>query len=209
MTGLLEKDFRLLFVNAQSIFVVLITSIAALTQSGSFILGYFPIVMSMLFTSTISYDEIENGYEFLLTLPVTKKLYVREKYLFCMAGTALSWVVSGGLYLIAEFLHKGNFSSIPQLESFSLLLIAIFYLCIVIPMQLKYGAEKFRLILFSICGAACGILFLFNKITNFDWINFFDQKNPFIMFAVFCVFTGISAVVSYVLSCRIMEQKQF
>ena len=81
--GLLEKDFRLLFRQGGNLFCVL--AIVALFfiltgKTGStFIAIYIPSVMAIYSGNTISYDEIDHGYTYLFSLPVNKKIYVREK----------------------------------------------------------------------------------------------------------------------------------
>lgn len=43
---------------------------------------------AMIAVGTLSYDETDNGLAFLMTLPVDRKTYVREKYLFILICTA-------------------------------------------------------------------------------------------------------------------------
>ena len=49
------------------------------------------IVTAIFAITTISYDEFDNGLAFLMTLPVTRKQYVAEKYLLG-AGLTLSLI---------------------------------------------------------------------------------------------------------------------
>ena len=76
-----------------------------LSQTDTFILGYFPFLMIVLLIGTLSCDEADNGLPFLFTLPIDRKLYIREKYLFCVAGTVVSFVLAWALYLVSLLVH--------------------------------------------------------------------------------------------------------
>ena len=103
MRGLFEKDFRLLCQNRQTLILFLMMAgFLGLTQNGTFVLGYLSFMFSILLTSTISYDEMDQGFEFLMTLPVTPKTYVQEKYGFCTVGVIFSVVFCGIIYLIVK-----------------------------------------------------------------------------------------------------------
>ena len=95
MTGLFVKDFRLMRQNRQSILIFMaLALIMGLTQSNTFIMGYLPFCMAIFVTSLISYDEVDNGFQFLMTLPVSRSLYVNEKYILCMGSAIISWILS-------------------------------------------------------------------------------------------------------------------
>lgn len=77
MAGLLEKDVRLIMQRKQILLLfVVIAVVLGFSQDGTFILGYLSFCASIVMVSTISYDELDHGYEFLMTLPITAKIYV-------------------------------------------------------------------------------------------------------------------------------------
>ena len=93
MACLLEKDIRLLWGTKQTLVILFAIAVAvAFSGNGNFIIGYLPFVVEMIAISTIAYDEMDHGYQFLLTLPINKKTYVREKYLLCAGGVVAAWV---------------------------------------------------------------------------------------------------------------------
>ena len=75
------------------VLVVVMGVILNLAGSGSvsFAIGYFTIVTAIFAITTISYDEFDYGLAFLMTLPVTRKQYVAEKYLLGAGLTAAAW----------------------------------------------------------------------------------------------------------------------
>ena len=74
------------------IVVAMIMSLADLS-SPSFIVSYITIIFSFFTATTVSYDEYDNCYLFLMTLPVTRKGYVNEKYVFGFISTCTAWLV--------------------------------------------------------------------------------------------------------------------
>ena len=82
MRGLLEKDIRLLMHSKQKFLCfIAIAIVLGVTQKNTFMLGYSTFLIAALLVSTLSYDELDHGFTFLFTLPIDRKMYVREKYL--------------------------------------------------------------------------------------------------------------------------------
>ena len=103
--GLLEKDFRLFFRQSGNLFFVLafVALFFTLTEkkTATFIAIYIPSVIAVYAGNTISYDENNHGYMYLFSLPVNRKVYVREKYIFSFIMTACGWcigVICAGLF---------------------------------------------------------------------------------------------------------------
>ena len=83
MKGLLIKDIRLMK-GQSTILLALLILVAVFTGvvsdvSPSFVVAYITIFLSIFVASTISYDEYDHGYLFLMTLPITRNKYVNEK----------------------------------------------------------------------------------------------------------------------------------
>ncbi|MFR5702603.1 MAG: ABC-2 transporter permease [Eubacterium ramulus] len=152
MRGLLEKDIRLLMHSKQT-FVCFIASAVVLgvAQKSTFMLGYLPFFISAILVSTLSYDEMDHGFAFLFTLPINRKIYVREKYVFCMGGAVIVWSLTMMLYvIILNVRHTPAVISEEVLKGLSFLPIVIFFLSLLIPMQLKFGVEKSRLVMIGV-----------------------------------------------------------
>ena len=110
MSGLLIKDFRLLLQRKQSMVLLLVLAVAlnwTMGESNSFIMGYLPLISLIFATGTISYDEFDNGYSFLLTLPITRRQYVLEKYLLCFVTGLIGVVLAGVIGVICSVV-RGN-----------------------------------------------------------------------------------------------------
>ena len=106
MKGLFVKDIELMKQQKQYFILVIVMGVILnLAGSGSvsFAIGYFTFVTAIFAITTISYDEFDNGLAFLMTLPVTRKQYVAEKYLLGAGLTAAAW----GIEAITGVICKG------------------------------------------------------------------------------------------------------
>lgn len=218
MKGLLVKDFRLMK-GQKNFLVLLFIMIAFVFISGmdaSFFIGYLPFLLMIAAMSTITYDEFDNGMAFLMVLPISRKLYVQEKYLFGgvlgFTGLASAFV----LFLISE-INKGSSMTFTQYVLLFLCFLAfvILFLCLMIPIQLKFGSEKGRIVLFIIFFGIIGMVYLVSKITDkipAQVIEVFRgiQKLPFGILAALAVGIYILALfISLKISLGIMEKKEW
>ncbi|HOA80490.1 MAG TPA: ABC-2 transporter permease [Defluviitaleaceae bacterium] len=214
MAGLFEKDIRLLLRRKQTLVLFLALAVViGFTQEGTFILGYLPFLGMMLTISTISYDEIDNGYTFLMTLPIDTKTYVKEKYLLCLSGTFISWIFAVVLYFASKFLRETNIviaNEVPIIVSF--LPVLLLAMAIMIPIQLKFGAEKSRIVLLIIFGITAILSFLFEKVIGAERINSMiiklDNLNGTVIGVSATLFVILAAIISYVISCKVMQNKE-
>ncbi len=75
MLGLIEKDLRLTLTRTQTLLLFFImTLVMGITIGGSFLISYPAIIAVITAVGTISYDEFDNGFAFLMTLPFDRKL---------------------------------------------------------------------------------------------------------------------------------------
>ena len=99
MKGLLIKDFKLMKMQ-KNFFLMMIAIVIAISffqNEISFPLGFLPFVISLFSLSTISYDEFDNGNAFLFSLPISRKDYVKEKYLLWCSDLGTSVHLCGWL----------------------------------------------------------------------------------------------------------------
>ena len=161
--GLLEKDFRLFFRQGGNLFLVLAFVALFFILTGktgaTFIAIYIPSVMAVYSGNTISYDENAHGYTYLFSLPVNKKIYVREKYTFSCIMTVCGWcigIICAGLAVLI------NPEEVFNMEMLAMELITFFVFQaiagIMIAIRLRFEGEKGRivlpiaiLIIFAVC----------------------------------------------------------
>ena len=214
MAGLFEKDIRLIMQRKNVLMILMLLSVfLAYTQEGTFIVSYLPAVATIMIIGTMSYDELDNGYRFLLTLPVTTRIYVIEKYIFCVAGIFMSWILAVVLYFFMGVLHGNKInivSDIPMLVRFFIAIEALVF--IILPMQIKFGIEKSRVVIL-ICGAIIAGIIGISKVIDIagiiNKIRWIDQLNIAVLVSgeIFIVF-GIG-IISCFTGCKIMENREF
>ena len=216
MRGLIEKDLRLTIHRKQTVLVFVIVALfLAISGSGTFAVTYFTMLAGIVATGTLSYDEFDNGLEFLMTLPVDRKTYIREKYIFSLAASTIAWCISNAFYFGCEMVKGSMADAISQ---FPILLIVLpgmaVFATIIIPLQLKFGTEKGRIFLFVLFGClAVGIVtvknFLFPSAE--DAYAFIGRLQGLsmgtVIFAIFII-CALVGMISYLCSVKIMQNKQ-
>lgn len=221
MTGLITKDFCL--IKQRKTTLVIFVGLAlfmSMYMDASFLVSYLCMMGVIMAVSTISLDEYENGYAFLMTLPIDAKTYAIEKYLFGSIFLALFWVASIVLQIISNTIHHVPFVW-KELLAMDLLFIPVFliFLGIYIPIQIKFGAEKSRIAIFVIFGFVIVVTMMGRTLltsANIDlqksmenvflWLN----RIPVAAIAgALAVITLLLVSLSLLISIRIMQRKEY
>lgn len=217
MKGMLIKDFMLLK-NQKNFFVILcliVVVISFANANSMYMINYMTLMMTMFTLSTISYDEFDNGFFFLFTLPVSRKGYVAEKYLFGLIIGGASWCLAVLVTAGAAFLKQQSALTEIFLSSLFYLPIILVFLSVSLPLQLKFGAEKSRMALIGVIGIVFAAVFCVVKglrYLNYDAdmiLTNFQTMDPFGLMGLLAVICLLAFVLSYVVSVKIMEKKQF
>lgn len=216
MKGLLIKDFYLNFLNKRTAMTYLaITLFMSFTMSGSFIVGYTAMLMGILAISTLSYDEMDNGFPFLMSLPVSRKTYVTEKYVYFILLDIIGGIFGTVIY-IASAMIKGEavdlLNDVPS--ALAVVFVMAVMLSIMLPIQLKYGVEKSRVTMMVIYGAIFAICMLISQSEQAaaSIANVVEklENSPQALVLSLMVLAGLTILfVSYMISVRIMKNKEF
>lgn len=221
MKGLLIKD--LLLVKNQGNTLLLFAAcglVMSVTMGGDLVTGYMAILGAMLTMGTLSYDEFEGGYTYLFTLPVTRRMYVREKYLFCIGGAAVG-TLAGLVISLAVSAARGqlmttNIADLIISGVLSMCVISAVMIGIVVPARLKFGSEKSRLVLFVafalIAGGAVAVTqsgsFLPQGIAQ-SISSIAAFMNSYAGLAAGILVMVILILISERISEKVMEQKEY
>ena len=218
--GLLEKDFRLFFRQGSSFFLALAFVALFFILTGktgvTFIAIYIPSVMAVYSGNTISYDENEHGYTYLFSLPVNRKIYVREKYIFSFIMTVCGWgmgVICAGIMVLIK---PGEFFDVETLIM-ELITIFVFQAIagIVIAIRLRFEGEKGRMVLpiaILIIFAVCYTIghFLETKLELKESISYMiGEIGDFEIAILLIVLSLLVWFASYKYSMRVMKKKEF
>ncbi|MGN0250280.1 MAG: ABC-2 transporter permease [Oliverpabstia sp.] len=218
MKGLLIKDFKLMKNQKQFFLMILFFCIFFIVINGNpaFMISYLMIMCSFFTLSTISYDDFDHGMGYIFTLPVTRKIYVTEKYVFGLLSSAAAAVLS--LIVLFAFLVTGYMDiSIGELlsEVVGSMVVVLLIMILMIPVQLKFGSEKGRVPMLAVMAGAAAIGFAVIKILNAMNISVTEvmdmviKNYPTLLAVGLCILLGIASIISFVVSLRIMRKKQF
>ncbi len=217
MKGLLIKDFSLMKGQTRFFIIIVVIAIAmgAFYNNLSFMIGYLPFVISLFTLPTISYDEFDNGNAFLFTLPINRKIYIYEKYclVFLLGGSSL---VSATLLAIIFGITR-NIASIPEIliTAITILPIMLIFQAVMIPIHLKFGAEKGRLVIIGVSGFLFILGILIVKATEYLGVDIrtYIDSLPMLSMTWLIVssiaFAILMLFISMKISITIMNKKEF
>ena len=224
MKGLLRKDLALVAVNAKTYLVVLFFVAVWMftTVKGGEISYFGSIYMIVVFgfvgLGTITSDEQNGALGFLMTLPVKRSDYVKEKYLLCIMYIVCGWALS--VILAAVIYRERIFSGDEPFVIFSILymLAAVILVFLMIPINFRFGTEVARIVLFGVFAAiVLGVvagLYLLEKIIPDH--SYFDKIAETInavsagqLLLGFLAVLAVEGVLSYLYSLRVIKRKEF
>ena len=218
MKGLLKKDLAILFCNkAMLIAAIIVLAAVAFMGSGGgqFIMSYMAVFVPMVINSTISYDDMDNGMEYLMTLPVTRRQYVYSKYVFSAGAGFLCWIFSCVMGTLSNVI-RGNQGDSGEWLFLCLMSLGIllFTSSLIIPVQLKFGAEKAKIAMLLIMVGVAGVTWLFINIKKavfpdgMKLISFLNDY-PFAYVGIVLLFVLAAFFISLFVSIRIFEKKEW
>ena len=104
----------------------------------------------------------------MMTLPISGKLYAVEKYVISLLVTAGTWIIAVALQFVMLMIKKEEFVAAEMLGQDLLFLpVLVFIIVLMIPMDLKFGTEKGRMVLFAVFGIAMILLLVGKAIVEF------------------------------------------
>ncbi len=217
MKGLIIKDFQLLFSNKRILYIVFaIALFSAMMGDGitlTYISSFVAVMLQVSALATISYDNYQHGNTFLMTLPLRRKDYVIEKYIFCSIIAFVGIIFSLILGLLVKM--RTNNMKIEIAVGIVIALVFLIYSFIAIPLELKFGNEVGRAIPFII-GAVIFLIAqiliqindsLFDSIMN--WLNKLENISDITALMIAIVAFVIALAITIPISIKIINKKEF
>ncbi len=221
MKGLMIKDLRLVKNQGNSLLIMAACGIMmTFTLAPGMAIGYMSALGVMLALGTLSYDEFEGGYTYLFSLPVTRRAYVREKYVFSLLGS-LAGTVFGMVMCPIVAAAKGELAGFSVSEMIITGLITMIVICVVmmgimIPARIKFGSEKGRMVLFVVFALIAGAsfaIFSMDSILPKDLaakaLSFTAGIKPWAALLVVILAGAVLLTVSEQIAERILEKKEY
>lgn len=216
MKGLLMKDLCLSFQNSRTFILYLFISLfMAFSMDGSFIVGYTAMLMGMVAIGTVNYDEADNGFPFLFSLPTDRKTYIREKFLYCALLETAGALFGVVIWLVTSFL-KGQTVDVAGELSFIISFVVSMYIAAtaMIALQIRFGSDKSRLVLVLFYGVIFALALFLKKVEGAERfmhgiVSVLNQAPQLlIVLCISAVLIGIEFLI-YLFAVRTMEKKEF
>lgn len=210
MKGLLIKDISLML-NQRRFFLFILAFavvITVLTNSATFAIGYTTFLGGLFAVTTINYDELENGFSFLFTLPISRKEYALEKYIFGSVVGAGCCLFATLLALVSNWLLNLGQATEIIITAFFTYALLLFFLALVHPLHFRFSSEKARMVLLILIAAGIGFSFSLGTMGILDGKSLTTFASGMGLIALVTVLT-LCLAVSYMLSVRILNKKEF
>ena len=223
MKTLLVKDYRILMTQKKSLFILLIVGVIMVisTFEIDFLTGYMMMMAMVLSLGTVNYDELDNGMAFIMTLPANRKTYAIEKYVFTMINIVACAAVMLMIYFITKGFVNWQFGTGDMVSVTAGWICGIMILAsVMIPLYLKFGAEKRRVVMMLLWGIVAIIAIGGRKLAEvmagteaMNTINGLFTKISMlpagvVAFAVIGIMV-MAIIFSLGISIRIMQKKEF
>lgn len=217
MKALFIQDFR--YMLTQKSFLVLIALVGivlALTQNDNyiFVIGYLGFMGMITGMMSVTMDDQSNGLTFLFSLPIDRRVYVREKYIFIvLMGVSFSIFATALCLLFRVFAeYKAPLNEILA-TALGTLFVMLLFVCFMLPLQLKFGAERARLASFIAIGLFFAAVIVAGLVVNFadalPFIQAFLSMSPVALTGIGAAFLIVCLRISYGVSLRIILHREF
>lgn len=217
MKALFIQDFR--YMLTQKSFLVLIALVGivlALTQNDNyiFVIGYLGFMGMITGMMSVTMDDQSNGLTFLFSLPIDRRVYVREKYIFIvLMGVSFSIFATALCLLFRVFAeYKAPLNEILA-TALGTLFVMLLFVCFMLPLQLKFGAERARLASFIAIGLFFAAVLLAGLVINFadalPFIQAFLSLSPVALTGIAVAFLIVCLRISYCASLRVILHREF
>ena len=215
MRGLIVKDMLIMRKNLRTyaVFMGFYLIMSALDLfSISFTTAIIQIIVMMLSMGSFSYDEMSKWDRYAFSLPLGRRAVAGARYLFALSlalFAALFGLVS--CLVLSAFFHDPNLveNCLTVMVSLGL---GLLYCDILLPLTYKLGPERARPYFYLVIFLPIILLVGASKLGMLDGLSFLEQipEATAIAFALLLpLLPLLGMVVSYLISCRILERKEF
>ncbi|KGA82857.1 transporter [Lysinibacillus fusiformis] len=208
MIGLLVKDFMTIQRQMKSqLFVILFLLIMAiLMRETSMILAVIVFIVTIQAITALAYDEQCNWDKYANTFPITKADIVLSKYLLSVLLMLLGLVIALPIIFLIHQLSNNEMTAQFFLTFIMIVTSALCLLAVFLPIYIKYGSLKGRMVLIALCFIPGFLVGMFKGAIPTMVMTFLDLKQ----FVYFTPFAGLLLLwLSSLISTEIYKRKEF
>lgn len=215
MTGLMVKDFLVMQKSIKT-YILFLAFYFVMTALGlfpiSFVTSMVQLIIMMLPLSAFSYDELAKWDRYAFSLPLGRRAVAGARYLFALLLSlfaALFGLVS--CLILSVFFHDPNLVENCLTVTVSLAL-GLLYCDILLPLTYKLGPERARPYFYLVIFLPIILLFVAFKLELLGGLAFLLELPdavviPFLLLLPLLPLLGMG--ISFLISCRILERKEF
>jgi len=175
----------------------------------SFISGMIVLVFAMMVITTMSYDDLARWDTYALTMPISRKEVVLSKYLLLLMLDLTGVVLALALAFVGSFFRGTGITVETLLGILIVLMIAVIFGSVLIPMIYKFGTEKARLMIILCAAIPTAVVLVLGQL-NIPFPAIGNEETVF--WTIMIAMAFISLVVffaSYFISVKIYQKKEF
>ena len=210
MTGLIVKDFLVMrkSIKTYILFLLFYFVMAALGIFPiSFITAMVQIIIMMLPLSAFSYDELSKWDRYAFSLPLSRR---------AVAGALILTLFAALFGLVTCLILSLAFHDSKLVENCMTIMVSLglglLYCDILLPLTYKLGPERARPYFYLVIFLPIVLLVGASKLGLLDGLSFLEQipESTAIAFVLLLPLLPLLGMgVSYLISCRILEHKEF
>ncbi|MGE4276266.1 MAG: ABC-2 transporter permease [Lawsonibacter sp.] len=217
MTGLILKDILVMRKTLKT-YILFLAFYAAMALFGvfslNFVVAFIQVIVIMLPISAFAYDERAKWDRYAMALPMGRRTVVAARYLFVLLMLLISAIVGLSVGVVLSISDPSG--SMTEYLGTVLVSLGVGLLIadIILPLNYKLGPERSRPYLYAVVFLPVIAVFGAAKLGMLDGLNLaaLDQMSAASVLGAFAL-VPLAAVIglgiSYFLSCRIVERKEF
>jgi len=205
MLGLIKKDMLIVKSNLKFILTILVVYTIISIQDNKIMSTILPVISTMSFISTFSYDEYNNWNAYAITLPKGRENVIKSKYISGIILNTIALILT----IITALITSINNGSLKELLEISF---ATYYAMLILqfimyPIIFKYGVEKGRIAIFIGVFSMVMLISILKKYLTIP-------KEIMLLFTnhihlIFILVVIIILIPSYFITRKIYKQKEF
>lgn len=214
MTGLIYKDFLVLnkTIKSYALIVALYAVLGGLGMfNASFILAFLSVMIMVLPLSAVAYDDQAGWDRCAMSLPLGRRRVVTARYLFILIMT-LGVAAVGAVGCVVMSISGRADAAETAASLLASTGAGLFVVDILLPLCYKLGAERARPYMYAVLFLPMIALFLAYRMGVHLDLSFLDDLEPVDMLGCLALIPLAGAAlmtVSWLVSCRIVEKKEY
>ena len=210
MKGLIIKELITMFKNNKLSFILIpVFALFGVFNNQNMFLMIAPALLAMIPLGQMTHDELCHWDRYVQCLPVDKNKIVSSKYAMVIVLSLIATVIIGAVMGIINYRNNGSINEVIFMMICSMM-IGLSVPCISIPINLKFGTAKGRIIYLIIVGIICGTMpaLLLSDSGKLSAIMVKLFSNTAVLTVVsFAVFVAM-ILISWLISIKIYEAKE-